>query len=143
MRLPLLALLASLAACEGAADQVSSPSPETYSIARADLWNPEPQDICRAADPAFLDTALQRVRDVLPADHIESLEFHDFNVTDPAPSGEREANLRFWFVDNTGAREMWTANAPFVADECSVGEMVVGKGSSVLAHDPDQIIVAP
>ena len=70
-----------------------SPIPSTFSISSADLVRETPTDFCRATDEDFLTKLMGRVSGQ-SGFASDAVEFHDFNVTDPNPEGERSAVLR-------------------------------------------------
>lgn len=135
--------LACLAGCGGSTDTaanstVTAQAPTSYTIRKADLNRPDPNDICRSRDADFLPNLTARVTRALPPSIGAPFAFEDFSVTDGHDGKGREAVLRF-----RAAGELRYAIGDFDAGSCAITKIRAGVGPSPYSNPGQREIRVP
>jgi hypothetical protein len=136
---PVLALAVLLCGCGGenpdqddAGEVVAKPA--SYYIRQVDLYREVPNDICRSANPEFIQTLFDRVVSRVLAEGYSAPAFEDFNAVAAYDGKGMEAVLRFRANQPGGVEVMMFAVGPFEPAGCKVGQMRGGVGPH--PHDP-------
>ncbi|TYC85479.1 hypothetical protein [Novosphingobium sp. BW1] len=123
------ALLAlALCACSSQAPE-PAPTPTTYDIDKADLSAPEPGDICRTRNAAFLRDVLLQISAVLPSGS-RGLDFRKFRVDQADNKGLWTATVGFQVGLPGEPAQAMHAVASFDPEDCTTGEWSVRDGGT-------------
>ncbi|MCJ2183968.1 hypothetical protein MTR62_14875 [Novosphingobium sp. 1949] len=129
-----LGALLALSACGSSKAPPPAPKPTGYRIAQRDLLLPEPRDVCRTQEAAFLRDLLLRVSQALPVG-TRDFAFEDF-VPDKSPEGTPRALVRFRAATGSGKARLMYASGAFDASRCTVGPLTGGIGQG--PEDPER-----
>ncbi|MED5543765.1 MAG: hypothetical protein VYD90_00790 [Pseudomonadota bacterium] len=123
------ALLAlALCACSPDAPE-PAPTPTTYAIDKADLSAPEPADICRTRNAAFLRDVLLQISAVLPPGS-RGLDFRQFRVDEADDKGTWTATVGFQVALPGEPAQAMRAVASFDPEDCTTGEWSVSEAGT-------------
>lgn len=118
----------ALVACSGPEPANVADTPTGFDFRRVDLIRDQPNDLCRAKNPDFLQNLLNRVGGALPVEDRSTMTFHDFHVARTLDGKGSEAVLRFKSGRGDQTDVLMYAYGDFDPATCAIINLRVGVG---------------